>query len=208
MGGVVTGTLRRRTNVGAMTEHLAEPGAAGAQGQTRRVVVLAGVCLCAAALAVVVVQLRHVPRSVDRRAVGPVLLSDAQLQRFAAGAGRPVYWAGPRSGYVYEVTRTPGGRVFVRYLPRGYVAGDTRPDFLTVATYPVSGAYDNLRRATARGGASATAVAGGGIAVTWRNSATNIYLAYPHSNYQVEVFNPVPGHSRTLLFHGAIAPIR
>lgn len=134
------------------------------------------------------------------------MLSGVQLERFAAGAGHPVYWAGPRSGYVYEVTRTPSGRVFVRYLPQGYVAGDTRPEFMTVATYPTSGAFDNLRRATKRGG-SATAVGGGGIAVTWHHSATNVYLAYPHTNYQVEVFNPVPGHARKLLLNGAIVPI-
>ena len=118
-----------------------------------------------------------------------------------------MYWAGPRRGYVYEVTRTPSGRVFVRYLPQGYVAGDTRPAFMTVATYPTSGAYENLRRATKTGG-SATTVAGGGIAITWHRSATNVYLAYPHTDYQVEVFNPVPGHARKLLLNGAIVPIR
>jgi hypothetical protein len=159
------------------------------------------------ALAVVALEVRHQPRSVDRRPVGPVVLSATQLERFAAGAGRPVYWAGPRSGYEYELTRTPSGRVFVRYLPQGYVAGDTRPEFMAVATYPTAGAFDNLRHATKTGG-SAAAVAGGGIAVTWRHSATNVYLAYPHTDYQVEVFNPVPGHARKLLLNGAIVPVR
>lgn len=136
------------------------------------------------------------------------MLSEVQLERFAAAAGQPVYWAGPRSGYVYELTRTRSGRVFVRYLPQGYVAGDTRPDFLTVATYPTSGAYENLRRAAARLGASAISVAGGGILVGWRRSAKNVYLAYPHASYQVEVFDPVPGHARKLLLNGAIVPVR
>lgn len=135
------------------------------------------------------------------------MLSNVQLERFAARAEHPIFWAGARKGYVYEVTRTPSGRVFVRYLPQGFVAGDTRPEFMTVATYPSPGAFDNLRRATKTGG-SATAVAGGGIAVTWRHSATNVYLAYPDTNYQVEVFNPVPGHARKLLLNGAIVPIR
>lgn len=190
-----------------MNEHLAEPIAARVSAHTRRLVVVVGACLCASTLAVVTLQLRHGPQSVDRRPVGPVVLSQAQLERFAAGAAHPVYWAGPRSGYVYEVTRTPSGRVFVRYLPQGFVAGDTRPEFMTVATYPTSGAYDNLRRATKTGG-SAIAVADGGIALTWHHSTTNVYLAYPDTNYQVEVFNPVPGHARKLLLNGAIAPIR
>lgn len=168
---------------------------------------LAVVCLCAA-FAAAVLQLRHAPRAVDRRAVTPVVLSEVQLERFAAAAGQPVYWAGPRSGYVYELTRTPSGRVFVRYLPQGYAAGDTRPDFLTVATYPGAGAYDHLRRAATTAGASATSVAGGGILVGWQRSATNAYLAYPHASYQVEVFDPVPGHARKLLLNGAITPVR
>lgn len=207
MDGTVTGTRHPRTNVVAVTEHLADPIPARVPAHTRRRIAVVGACLCVSALAVVALQLRHHPRSVDRRPVGPVVLSETQLERFAAGAGHPVYWAGPRSGYVYELTRTPSGRVFVRYLPQGYVAGDTRPEFMTVATYPSSGAFDNLRQATRTGG-SATAVADGGIAVTWRHSATNLYLAYPQADYQVEVFNPVPGHARKLLLNGAIVPIR
>jgi hypothetical protein len=31
----------------------------------------------------------------------------------------PVYWAGPRPSYTYELTRTSDGRIFVRYLPTG-----------------------------------------------------------------------------------------
>ena len=201
MHGTVTGTRHPRTNEVAVTEHVA------VQGHTRRLIVIVGVCLCASALTVLALQLRHERRSLDRRPVGPVVLSAAQLEHFAAGAGQPVYWAGPRSGYVYELTRTLSGRVFVRYLPQGYVAGDTRPEFMTVATYRTSAAYDDLRRATKTGG-SATAVAGGGSAVTWHHSTTNVYLAYPHTNYQVEVFNPVPGHARKLLLNGAIVPIR
>jgi hypothetical protein len=192
----------------AVTEHLADPVAVRADGHERRLIVIVGVCLCAAAFSVVALQFRHGPRSLDRRPVGPVVLSAAQLERFAAGAGRPIYWAGPRSGYVYELTRTRSGRVYVRYLPQGFVAGDTRPDFLTVATYPTSGAYENLRRAGTTDGASGTAIDGGGIAVSLWHSATNVYLAYAHTDYQVEVFNPVPGHSRKLLLNGAIVPIR
>lgn len=207
MYSVITGTPQRQTNVGVLTERVAERPAARAHDHTRRLVVLAAVCLCAA-VAAVLVQLRHEPRSLDRRPVAPVVLSDAQLEHFAARTGQPVYWAGPRVGYVYELTRTPSGRIFVRYVPQGYVAGDTRPDFLTVATYPTSGAYDNLRRAAKRGGASATALAGGAIAVTWQHAATNVYLAYPHADYQVEVFNPVPGHALELTLNGAIVPIR
>src|SRR5690349_21787017 len=33
--------------------------------------------------------------------------------------GHPVYWAGPRAGATYELTRSPDGRVYIRYLTGG-----------------------------------------------------------------------------------------
>ena len=42
---------------------------------------------------------------------------------------------------MYELSQRSGGQVFVRYLPSGSKAGDTRP-LLTVATYPVENAYN------------------------------------------------------------------
>jgi hypothetical protein len=54
-----------------------------------------------------------------------VIVSPAQLARFAALSTTPVFWAGPRPGVSYELTSL-SGRVYVRYLPRGVAAGDQR----------------------------------------------------------------------------------
>jgi hypothetical protein len=140
-------------------------------------------------------------------ATGPTLVTPGELERFAAGAGQPVYWAGPRHGYVYELTATPGGRIFVRYLPEGFAAGDVRANFLTVGTYRAAHAYDDLAHAALRAGADSLRIDGGGIVVSSLRAPASAYLAYPDSDYQVEVYNPAPGHSLRLLRSGAIQPV-
>src|SRR3954465_3112421 len=67
---------------------------------------------------------------------GPALVSSAQLERASAALGSPIYWAGPRDGYSYELTVTSSGRVYLRYLPKGVKAGDPRANFLTNGTPP------------------------------------------------------------------------
>jgi hypothetical protein len=58
----------------------------------------------------------------------PTIVSQGQLERFAGTLDYPVYWAGPKPGYSYELTAAHG-RVWVRYLPAGVKAGDPRPNF-------------------------------------------------------------------------------
>jgi hypothetical protein len=48
---------------------------------------------------------------------GTTLVSQAQLERLPDLVGHPVYWAGPRNGFSYELTSITNGRTFVRYLP-------------------------------------------------------------------------------------------
>ena len=49
----------------------------------------------------------------------PTAASVDQLNALAARLGHPIYWAGPKAGYRYELTQTSTGKVFIRYLPDG-----------------------------------------------------------------------------------------
>jgi hypothetical protein len=80
-------------------------------------------------------------------ASGATAKSESELRSFAESVSHPVYWAGPKDGNTYEVTRTSDGRVYVRYLPEGTQVGDPRARFLTVGTYPRAGAWAELKRA-------------------------------------------------------------
>jgi hypothetical protein len=122
------------------------------------------------------------------------------------GVGYPVYWAGPRLGVEYEVTRPEEGRAFVRYLPEGEEAGSERP-FLTVGSYRQPGALSSVRELGQQPGSVLVRIAGGGPAAADSPEATNAYLAFPGVETQVEVYDPRPGRALALIRSGAIVPI-
>ncbi|HUK95956.1 MAG TPA: hypothetical protein VLU96_13010 [Gaiellaceae bacterium] len=139
---------------------------------------------------------------------GPALVSQAQLERLAGSVDHPVYWAGPKSGYSYELTNTSGGRIFVRYLPTGVRAGDPRPSFLVVGTYTQPGGFADLKRVAKRHGSVSFGLDGGGLAVFNTAKPTSVYFGYPGKAYQVEVYSPSAQTARSLVLAGKIAPIR
>ena len=138
------------------------------------------------------------------------LLEAASIQTLhtvAALVGHPVYWAGPKAGTTYELTRTRDGRLYIRYLPNGVQVGDRHANYLIVATYPVQNAFRAVQTAAKAKGAETFAVAGGGKAVLNANAPTNVYFAFPRSNYQIEVYDPKPGRARALVAAGKIRPL-
>lgn len=143
----------------------------------------------------------------SRPSTGASSASEAELREFAASASHPVYWAGARPGQKYELTKTSDGRVYVRYLPEGAQAGDPRPQFLTVGTYPRASAYAELKRASRAEGAIARKLPQGGLAVLSKGSSS-VYFGYPDAAYQVEVYAPSPGTARNLVVAGQIVPVR
>jgi hypothetical protein len=147
------------------------------------------------------------PGTAQSSSAGPPL-SRAGLISVAQALGRPVYWVGPRSEAGYEFTSTPAGRSFVRYLPADVRTGDPRPDFLTVATYPVSDPVAAVRRAGREDGARTVRLPGGGVAVATSANPTSAYYARPGWNAQIEVFDPEPGEAMKLVLEERVQPVR
>jgi hypothetical protein len=141
-------------------------------------------------------------------AAGPALVSTAQLASAAHSLGRPIYWAGPRDDSSYELTVTDSGRVYVRYLPRGAVAGDRRADFLTVGTYPGDHAYEHLKKVSTGPAVHSNLLDDGALLVAPKQLPKSVYLAYPNGQYQVEVYDSSAGAARTLALNGVITQIR
>ena len=129
------------------------------------------------------------------------------LRALPAQAGHDVYWAGKRTGNTYELTQTKDGRIYIRYLPAGVSVGDNRSQFLTVGTYSVRHAYQNLVKLSSKGQPT-TRLAGGGIAVPSKVDPRSVYLAYPHADLQVEVYDPSPARALSLVKSGRVAPVR
>src|SRR4051812_5833188 len=137
----------RHGNPATMAEN-ALPSATEPKDTYRQLLIL-GLAVLSAAAVVVWLVLRSDDRSVPppRAGAGPALVSRAELERLPESVRHAVYWAGPKDGFSYELTRTGNGRIFVRYLPTGVAAGDPHPGFLTVGTYPRPGSFADLRRA-------------------------------------------------------------
>lgn len=137
---------------------------------------------------------------------GPRAVSAAALSRFAASVGHPVYWLGPRPGSTYELTQIPNGAITVRYLPAGAKPGAAKP-YLTVATYPFPHAYETLKALARTHAARTISVPGGGIALLDAQAPTNVHLAFPRSDYQIEVFDPTAGRASQIASSGQVVPV-
>lgn len=138
---------------------------------------------------------------------GPAVVSQAQLEHFAATLDHPVYWAGPKRGYSYELTSSRD-RVWVRYLPSGVKAGDPRASFLVVGTYELSDAFAGLRRVTKNQSSVSRSIADGGLLVYNATRPTSVYFSYPGVKYQVEVYSPSPAATLALVTGGKTTPVR
>ena len=139
--------------------------------------------------------------------IGPVAATPARLRALADEVGHPVYWVGPRQNRTYELTRTSSGRIFIRYLPPSAKVGTRSARYTIVGTYPVEGALEVLQRLSTQPGEKSTPAPGGGLAVYSTSSPNNVYLAYPGTDVQIEVFDPSPKRALRLVTSGRVAPV-
>lgn len=139
--------------------------------------------------------------------IAPRLVDVDELAELEGALGHPVYWAGERPPDRLELKREAGGNVFLRYLPPGVEAGDARQDFLTVGTYPLVDPVEALRRTAAESGSSLRTAADGAALLVSPSSRGSVYLAYPGSDLQIEVYDPSPGRALRLIRSGAIGPV-
>lgn len=136
------------------------------------------------------------------------VVSIEELQELAGSRDRPVFWAGAQSGVKYEFTETSDGSTYVRYLAEDADVGDPRPNYLTVATYPLDNGYARLIAESRREGTETERLQNGGRALVRRDRPSSVYVAYPRGKYQVEVYDPSPRRAREMVQSGAIQPVR
>jgi hypothetical protein len=136
-------------------------------------------------------------------ATGPVALSAGGLRTLAASVPQPIYWMGPKRGYLYELTRTQTGNVLIRYLPPGAKVG-SRKAYLTIATYPYPHALKALKNVA---DGRQLELPRGAIALVDEKAPQNVHLAYPGTRYQIVVFDPSPVRARRVALSGDVRPV-
>jgi hypothetical protein len=135
------------------------------------------------------------------------IVTAAQLAEFAGEGETPIYWAGEQPGATLELSTSEGGRTYVRYLTEGAEAGDPRADFLTVGSYQFADPVSALETLAKESGGVQRSVPGGGIAYFNRSRPTNVYLAYPDQEVEIEVFDPDPSRAKELVTTGQIVAV-
>ena len=135
------------------------------------------------------------------------IVSAEELSDVADSLEHPVYWLGERPGTRLELTRESNGDVYVRYLTGDAEPGDPRQDYVTVGTYPVTDAVAAVHRAAAQEGTGVRSAPGGGVVFSSPKRPENVYLAYPNSEYQIEVFAPGAGEASELVSSGGVIPV-
>jgi hypothetical protein len=142
--------------------------------------------------------------SVVAKPIAPIGLSANGLRTLIKSVNQPIYWAGPKSGYLYELTRTNAGKIFIRYLPPDAKVGSKQATYLIVATYPFRNAFQALKNLP---DAKQVTIPGGGVAVVDANHPESVHIAYPGINYQLEVYDPSPAQSLRVAKSGDVRPV-
>ena len=175
---------------------------------SKRAVVAFGVIAAAIAVTIALVVGSHHSSSpaATVKPILPTLFTASGLQTLAAGLNQPVYWIGPVPGDRYEVTRTTANAVYVRYLPLGVDAGTRQGKYLLIATYPLYQALASLKTSD-NGHPLRVAGAKGAIAVVEGGKPTNVRVAFPNVDYEVELYDPSPKKARKLARSGALTPV-
>ena len=180
--------------------------AAGGSRHLPRGAVVAGTLAAIAAVVVAVMVLANGGDDDEAEAGAPREVSAEELRGFAEGEERPVYWAGEIEGTKLELTETSRSYVYVRYLDELAPVDDEKPLYTTIGTYPQADALEAVRKAGGAKGMVRREAPGGGLAVWSRLRPTSVYLAFPGSDYLVEVFHPKARSAQHLALSGRVEP--
>ena len=85
-------------------------------------------------------------------------------------------------------------------------AGQRQGKYLVIATYPHGGAFAAVK---AIDNGHPLTVAGGkyGIAAVERGKPTNVRVAFPHVDFEIEVYDPTARQARRWATSAALAPV-
>jgi hypothetical protein len=71
----------------------------------------------------------------------------------------------------------------------------------------LANAYGVLKALAKKSGEISFEAPNGGLAVYSTSRPTNVYLAYPGSNVQIEVYDPSAEQARSLISSGQVSPV-
>lgn len=132
------------------------------------------------------------------RTSGGVCLTESQLKKLVKDEKITAYWAGPVSQATYSINTTNAGQVFVRYVLKGQNCDSENNDFRVIATYTLANAFESTKAAGSQSNGVSLANQDGSVVYFSKDTPTNVYIAYPALDYQIEIYDPNPKEAVTI----------
>jgi hypothetical protein len=138
--------------------------------------------------------------------ISPEVASVDHLRLLSKDLGEPIYWIGPLSSTRLELSRQESGYTFIRYLPRG-VEPNSPQRLLTIGTYPIRDAYAISTKDANEPGSVKVKAPTNAVAFYKTSTPTTVYIAYQHSDSQIEVYSPDSGLAQELVGSGKVRKV-
>lgn len=125
----------------------------------------------------------------------------------AVGGAGKVFWAGEEAGFTYVLRTEANGQASVRYIPTD---GDPQAQgavYRVLGSYPIKDAFNVTKKAGEGADSVLLTNSDGSIVVYNKNKTTNVYIAFPKVDVQIEIFDPTPGKALELATSGRIVAI-
>jgi len=133
-------------------------------------------------------------------------LSADGLKTAVAGLGRKVYWAGDEADNQYVLQTLANGQTTVRYIPKGGNPNEAQAIYRVMGSYPIKDAFGVTTKAGQAEGSVLITNADGSIVVYNKSKLTNVYVAFPNVDVQVEIYDP-SGQALALATSGRVVPV-
>ena len=133
-------------------------------------------------------------------------VSPAGIKTLSTSLAQPIYWVGAEKGTTYELTQTADGKIYLRYLPKGVAVGSTTA-YLTIGTYPVKSAYTVVKGLLKTSGWASVKAPGKAVAGYDKRVPSSVYVAFPGSSFQIEVYSPSPARAKSLVTSGQVVAV-
>lgn len=139
-------------------------------------------------------------------ATNQVGLNADGLKTAVTALGRKVYWAGDEADNQYVLQTLANGQATVRYIPKDGNSNESQAIYRVIGSYPIKDAFGVTTKAGEAEGSVLITNADGSIVVYNKNKTTNVYVAFPNVDVQIEIYDP-SGQALALATSGRVVPI-
>ena len=128
------------------------------------------------------------------------------LKTAVTALGRKVYWAGDEADNQYVLQTLANGQTTVRYIPKGGDPNEAQAIYRVMGSYPIKDAFGVTTKAGQAEGSVLITNADGSIVVYNKAKLSNVYVAFPGVDVQVEIYDP-SGQALALATSGRVVPV-